>query len=202
MIKILGVGHPRTGTGFTSKVFRLWGLDVGHEKLKKDGVVAWQLINETGPYPYILDLETRPLYEHLVYNIRNPRDSLPSIVYTENIKELSFDYRNSFYQNRMTSDHPVENAILSIIEYDNIVKSMSPSIVYRIEDQKEDLFKYFKNLYPTIKYKGISKKVNKRIHPSFDDMLAEFGDISLSYKKMINNYCLNYGYKKLFKKDV
>lgn len=198
MIKVLGLGHPRTGTGFTSKIFKLWGLDVGHEKLRKDGIVAWQLINDIGPYPYILDLETRPLYKHIVYNIRNPKDSLPSIVYTENTKKLSFNYRNSFYQNKMTSDNPTENAILSIIEYDNIIKKLNPDIIYRIEDQKEEVFNYFKKLYPDIKYNGISKKVNKRSHPSFNDMLTEFGDISSSYKKMINDYCLNYGYKSIF----
>lgn len=31
--KILVVGHPRTGTGYTSKLLQSWGLDVQHERM-------------------------------------------------------------------------------------------------------------------------------------------------------------------------
>jgi len=196
--KVLGIGHPRTGTGFTSKICRLWGLDVGHEQSKKDGIVAWQLVSKQGPYPYGKELKVRPEYKTLIYNVRDPKESLPSIVYTEDIKQPSFDYRNYLYKNSMKRNNPIENAIISIIEYDTMAINLKPNIIYRIEDQKENLFDYLKISYPNIRYKGISKRVNKRKHKSFDEMLTEFGEVSREYKMLINNYCTKYGYSKIF----
>ena len=40
MINILGLGHPRTGTGYTSALCRLWGLSIGHERLENDGRIG------------------------------------------------------------------------------------------------------------------------------------------------------------------
>jgi len=40
---ILGLVHPRTGTGYTAKLLQSWGLDVKHEKMGKDGTVDWSL---------------------------------------------------------------------------------------------------------------------------------------------------------------
>ena len=75
-IKILGLGHPRTGTGFTSSILNSWGLEVGHEKLERDGVVAWQLAVENGPWPYMADFPNVES-EILIYNVRDPRTSIP-----------------------------------------------------------------------------------------------------------------------------
>lgn len=39
--KIIVVGCGRSGTLYMSKVFEILGLDVGHEKLGKDGISSW-----------------------------------------------------------------------------------------------------------------------------------------------------------------
>ena len=40
--KVVGFGCPRSGTKYTVKVLReLLGLDVGHERLSKDGGIGW-----------------------------------------------------------------------------------------------------------------------------------------------------------------
>ena len=49
-VEILGLGHTRTGTGYTSKVLSDWGLDVGHEVMRKHGIVSWLLVKPKGPY--------------------------------------------------------------------------------------------------------------------------------------------------------
>ena len=41
------IGCPRSGTSWLTKVLRHeWGLDVGHEKMNKDGGVGFNLIND------------------------------------------------------------------------------------------------------------------------------------------------------------
>ena len=119
--KILGIGHPRTGTGYTSALLKSWGLNVGHEVWEEDGIVAWQClipqaearIKLGGRLPYmqeniVLDeLE----FDHVIHSIRDPKTAIPSIVRTE---VGSTEWRSLWvpFSNR-NSD--VENAILSIV---------------------------------------------------------------------------------------
>ena len=91
-VLILGVGHPRTGTGFTASILSSWGLRIGHEKLMEDGIVAWQHVIENGPWPWIKHTDKlKP--EILIYNVRNPKDSIPSIVFTEDVRPESLKFR-------------------------------------------------------------------------------------------------------------
>ena len=82
---ILGLGHPRTGTGYTSNLLKTWGLDVGHEKMGADGIIAWQLVSDIEPRIFMEDFDSsRYTYKYLIYNVRDPRGSIPSIALTEN----------------------------------------------------------------------------------------------------------------------
>jgi len=195
--KIIGIGHPRTGTGFTAKLLSILGLDVGHETVGKDGIVAWQLIKQQGPYPYIKNLSERPAYSYLIYNIRNPFNSLPSIVYTEDTKMPSFEYRQQECNIPLDKKNPIDNAIISLTYFDRLIKEMNPSLVFRIEDQSHKLVRFFEKQDLEINHNSIiKKKVNRRKHPDFEQMINDFGDISNECKDMLQNYCMNYGYMK------
>lgn len=192
---IIGIGHPRTGTGYTSKLLTSWGLAVGHEEIKTDGIVAWQLIKKQGPYPYAKDIFERPKYEYLIYNVRNPFDSLPSIVYTEDIKSPSFNFRRNECQIPLNEKNPIDNAIISLTYFDTLVEKMRPDFVFRVEDQYKELFEFLQKKGLKVKATKISKKkFNKRKHSDFDTMISEFGDISNKCKKLFNNYCVKHGY--------
>lgn len=197
MYKILGLGHPRTGTSFTSKLMQMWGLDVGHEKIKNDGVVAWQMINENGPFPFMKPIKYRPDYDCLTYNVRNPYYSIPSIVYTEDTKNKSFSYRKKVLEFEETNNH-IENAILSLNHYDLKVLSMNPHVIFRIEDQQYELYKTLKNTGFDINYSEYNEKVNVRKHKNFDEMIKDFDSVSDNAKNMVNEYCVRHGYTKLF----
>ena len=215
MYNILGIGHPRTGTSFTSKLFRLWGLDVGHERLFSDGMVAWQMIAESGlnsgPYPYIRPLEEyhegvlykstikqRPEYKYLIYNVRNPYYSIPSIVYTENTSKSSLNFRQAVLGFPLC-DNPIETAILSLLAYEEKAIELHPDFVFRIEHDQATLYEFLAKNNLGVEYVEHNKKVNARLHKNFSEMVAEHGLPSSQTQELINKFCVKHRYEKVFK---
>jgi len=199
-IKILGVGHPRTGTGYTSKLLKSFGLDIGHEVIGKDGVVAWQMVKEGGPWPWFnSSIQQRPEYKTLIYNIRDPRTSIPSIVYTEH---GSLGYRTDVI-GVPKSENPVEQAILSILHFDELIMNMDPDIVYRIEHDSESLFTILNQKYENITYNPVGGKVNTREHKGFDqEILRWLEKVDPDVISKINYFCIRHGYNLLVPNDL
>lgn len=194
--KILGVGHPRTGTGFTASILKSWGLDVGHEELRKDGIVAWQLAVRQGPWPYIKE-ESQIDYEILIYNVRDPRTSIPSIVFTEDVKKPSLNFRLEKGK-VLKSYNRVEQAIQSILRWDLLVQQMGPDFTYRIEDQAKDLFDFLQSKDLSVNWIEPLEKVNARNHPDFSELKDEMAKVRPSVRGRINEFCLRHGYDLLF----
>jgi len=198
--KILGVGHPRTGTGYTSKLLQNMGLDVGHETLMKDGVVAWQFII---PKPILKEnklpwfnenIDHNNLrFETIIYNVRNPKTSIPSIINTEG---ASLGYR-SIWTPIAENKNKIENVIVSIVWTDlRIHELYQDVIVYRIEDQHEYLFNTLKQKYDLKKdYELPPSNYNKK--REYDSTL-DWDSVRPRYRNMINVYCAKYGYEKIF----
>jgi len=196
-IKILGLGHPRTGTGFTSSILNSWGLEVGHEKLERDGVVAWQLAVENGPWPYMADFPNVES-EILIYNVRDPRTSIPSIAFTENTNSMSLNYR--LKNGVLESPNRVEQAIHSILQWDRLITLRNPDFTFRIEDQSQDLFAFLQGKGFEIQWVESNQKVNARDHGrTIDkDLQTAFEKVRPSLRARINDYCVRYGYDILF----
>ena len=189
---ILGVGHPRTGTGYTAKLLQSWGLDVGHEVMGEHGTVDWSL--SAGGQSLWQDANFKDFeWKHIIYCVRDPRESIPSIVYTEDIIESSKSFRAREFS--IKDKHPVLFAINSIIQLDRIVRmSINPSFILKIEDGAEKLFSELQDsLEITWSDKFVNISQNKREHPNFKEMIKEYG--GEEYLKALNRYCKIYGYK-------
>lgn len=193
--KILGVGHPRTGTGYTTKLLNQFYLQVGHEKIEQDGIVSWQFVlpgdlfaNRNMPW---MDFSNPDQFQfdQVIYNTRNPKTSIPSIIHTEvsslSIRSLCFPIINQ-------GKTPLEKAILSILIFDAQIKSKYPNhFQYRIEDQQEDLYQHLSQTHElNPDWKLPSNKTNARNHP----IEIDWSDARPAYLKLINKYCEEYGY--------
>lgn len=198
---ILGLGHPRTGTGYTHNIIQSWGLKVGHEKMAKDGIIAWQLVYKEGPWPFISTVKEGDVYEwkHIIYNVRNPKDSIPSIVYTENNKKTSTDFRKRTMRINFEGN-PVEAAIRSIIKFDQLINKRKPSITFRIEDESKKLFDFLEAEGYSVKWNDaeVNKKYNARTHSDWDSLKPYLETVDQEHKNLINAYCQKYGYELLF----
>ena len=189
---ILGLGHPRTGTGYTAKLLQSWGLDVKHEKMGKDGTVDWSLAAGKSLWQDV-DLNGWN-WQHIIYCVRDPKQSIPSIVYTEDVGNASEKFRKQ--HGVRGGSNPIVSAINSLYKWDQLISELEPNVIFRIEDEGEDLFKYLEKVGIKVKWDEtiLGKKQNVREHPSWDEMIAEFGDIPGRAKIKLNSYCRKYGY--------
>ena len=200
--KILGIGHPRTGTGYTSKLLNSWGLRVSHEEMLDDGMICWQFTNHNNqdlPYYLLKDKSLRRenySFDTIIYNVRNPLYSLPSIIYTE---KSSLEYRSKFV-NIDTTQNILSQAIDSLIGWDGLVKNNHVHVIYRIEDQHKFLFDNLKQKYDNIVWdkSWVNKTYNERYHLSFDSILKLIKDVDKNKLDQVNAYCVKYGYNPIF----
>lgn len=49
---LVGLGHPRCGTHFTASLLTSAGLQVGHERIRRDGMVSWMTVAERDAVPW------------------------------------------------------------------------------------------------------------------------------------------------------
>ena len=195
---ILGVGHPRTGTGYTAKLLQSWGLDVGHEKMGEHGTVDWSLAPASKSI-WIGGADFREWdWEHIIYCIRDPRTSIPSIVYTENVGKTSENFRKEMGVSPTSSK--IGDAIMSIIKWDEYIRKLNPNLIFRIEDESKKLFDYLDNKDIDVKWNDsiIGNPQNTRDHKTWDDLIKEEQYVGNLYKKKINRFCDIYGYDPLF----
>lgn len=195
-VTILGTGHPRTGTGFTAHILQSWGLDVQHEALGKDGIVAWQLAVSEGPWVYLPEFEgIDPKF--IIYNVRDPRTAIASIVFTENVKPASTKFRVG-RGGVLRSSNRVEFACNSIIRWDQLITAKNPDFTYRVEDQEKELFDFLKSKGLDIEYKPSTGAINARKHEGIEELEHEKSTVRPSIKRRINEYCQKYGYPPFF----
>lgn len=201
---ILGIGHPRTGTGYTHIVMKSWGLKVGHEQMGKDGIVGWPLINRKGPWVFIDTVKPGDVYEYklVIYNTRDPKDSIPSIIHSENINEHSVSFRNKILNIDINKfDNKVEGAIESIVRYDEEACKFKPNFTFRIEDGAELLYTKLEESNLDVKWNEskVNKKYNRRDHSGWKGLEEDLKNVRPEFRNKINKYCEKYRYPLLFK---
>ena len=72
-----------------------------------------------------------------------------------------------------------------------------PNVQYRIENEEQKLFNYFKSVYPDIQYIEHPNKENTRKHKSFEQMAEECPTPSKQHIERINYYAMSCGYDKV-----
>ena len=129
---IVITGCPRSGTRFASHILRLNGLDVGHEKLGKDGISSWTLTAGS------LDSPCGPSFGHIRSRLRNytvyhqVRHPLDVIASLHTITEGSWDFAFKTLNLRRRPS-TLYNA-MSFWYYWNLRAANMSSITYRVED--------------------------------------------------------------------
>lgn len=197
-VPILVLGHPRTGTAYTAKLLQTWGLDVQHEMLGSEGTVDWQLVVKSGPWPFkknaseVMNLEG----DILIYNVRDPNNSIPSIVFTEDTNLSSKFFRLNQIKN--PSKNRVEFAIQSILAWDNLIMARKPDVVFRIERDNMKLYSFLRSKYPNLEFSALSEVINSRPHDSISILKEELLAVRPELKIALNEFCKKHGYSNLF----
>ena len=141
MKKFLNIGHPRSGTGFTSKLFKSFGYDVGHEVLGADGISSWMFTVEENQFWGTGINRKNYEFEHLIMNIRKPLNIISSIFYTENNVPASYNLRAKYID--FTALNDIEKAVKSILEWYKIIQYQNPELILKVDNNPEETLYYY-----------------------------------------------------------
>ena len=145
---IIGLGHPRCGTGFTSGLLKAGGLDVPHEKPGKDGMVSWMAGSGRVLVPWGRSIPNPDgIKEKKVFCVvRSPLKAIPSII-PENQNIRSFAFRSQVIWDKLGIDlasdrrwrkRPVSTAIASYAFWYQVNLLMKPEFIFRIDKPDDD----------------------------------------------------------------
>lgn len=164
--RLLFLAHPRSGTHYVAKLCQSYGLDVGHERMRADGICSWMLAADADHSPYgdgtvFRDYE----FETVVRIVRHPLKVLASSIHTENhgpeeptpidgmslreymlkhtFKERSWAYRRHFvssagYYNG-SAGNPYEQAVEVLLGWDKLIENRNPRLTIHIEKASDEL---------------------------------------------------------------
>lgn len=145
---LLIAGHPRCGTGYAASLCGQLGLDVGHEKLGRDGISSWMFAVDADENPYALDAVSRTrrafAWKHLVMPVRSLADAAASVMRESEHAPPSYAFRRQHIAaltglDLDTLPTPFERAVRSIVAWMRIVHAQQPALWFRIEDQADRL---------------------------------------------------------------
>ncbi|HUW15588.1 MAG TPA: hypothetical protein VMW94_00800 [Actinomycetes bacterium] len=145
MIYVLG--HSRSGSGYMAKLLQAHGLDVGHEKMGRDGISCWAWATRDLDPPWAPG--ARPFIEAddaVIHHVRDPIKAIPSIAFTEG------DPRCEAYRRRYCFIDPLANAWVratqSWIGWNGLVRALRPTLTVRVEEAEFDLRVFLGGLAP------------------------------------------------------
>lgn len=143
---ILGLGHPKTGTGFTAHLLFNNGIDVGHENLKREGMVSWLACVNRDDAPW-----NNKNYSDLDGDVktflvaRSPLKSMMS-VFAENNNDISTSWRRKVIFEEFGIDifspsigqGNIAPAVASMFYWYGLCLSHDPQFIYRVDHIEDD----------------------------------------------------------------
>ncbi len=204
-LKILGVGHPRTGSKTLEMLLRSWGFTITHEGEGLDGVVSWQFATEADAplIAYRRDEVSQKMdpknysFDFTIYHLRDPYFSLPSISITETFSD---EFRSKWGGYNLTKNK-LENSIRSILSWDKLILQKNPDVIFRVEYDIEKLYFHLRKKFGEKVYWSndqIGKKHNKRVHGQLESLKEEIDGLSPELMTEMNDFCRKYFYKPIF----
>jgi hypothetical protein len=122
-MRVVVLGHPRSGTGYTAHCFRQSGWDVGHESAKPDGIASWMWAVPDDRVPWGDARGKTPLPETVLHVMRNPAACVSSVAYTEIRSE---PWRSKWIR-IPEGCGSVERAIWSLYGWSRLIESNHPT---------------------------------------------------------------------------
>jgi hypothetical protein len=130
------IGCGRSGTTYTSKKLKSLGIDIGHERLKRDGISSWHLVSDQIEVPIETNFEqVRKLNLPFVHQVREPLQAISSM---QAIGWISY----KFLSNEISIDFENDSKILKAMKYWyywNLKAETKAVFTYQIEEFSQNL---------------------------------------------------------------
>jgi hypothetical protein len=204
------LGHPRSGTGYISKLFSGYGIKIGHECIDDHGISCWTFATKSANHFYgvpknesqkkIKGISRQDLnYNHLIQNVRNPFDTINSVYHTESISN-SHIFRMLHCQPIIDENlDMLSKTILSTVRWNKMIESLSPDIVFKVEDCESEVKEYLNSLnFNMIDNVFDNKKYNSREKSSIYKLTPEdYSSVPTYVLNELDEYCMKYNYKNI-----
>ena len=131
--RVLVTGCPRSGTRYTTLVLRRLGLDVGHERIGRDGVSSWALAVDAEQTPWGPSWgDVR--FDVVLHQVRHPLDVIDSV---ETLRPASWKFVSEYAPLDPGQSFPIRGALLWC--HWNGAAETRAALTYRVEAIAEAL---------------------------------------------------------------
>jgi|GEM_PF-61610 len=215
---ILVVGHPKSGSGYMTQLLQSFGLDIGHELMKQDGISSWMfaVIDENNPFALNKYAKTRKysFFKYIIHHVRNPQETIPSIIRDNQFSDLSYQFRKKHIQKQLGINldeysTELEKAVISFLCWNAIIEQQNPHLIIKVEQDQLKMLKFLQeqkltNIKDLDDVNLPSQDVNKdkpcqgvvREKPIITE--AEWKQLPQDLKNKLNDFCQKYGYSLMF----
>lgn len=196
------IGHPRGGTAYSSRLFKTFGFDVGHESVCSTGISSWCFVTPDG-WNVWTDKEKRKQYEFkwTFLAIRNPLNVISSLVRENNSNSQSLYYFEKWAGYKLTEENEINRAVQRYLQWEDTIEYWNDYIdfTFRVEDQQKDLFDHLRFIgydpYYHLGEEHISEHIVKRnINTRPKTKILTLEDIDGKYREKVKEKMIKYGY--------
>lgn len=205
MKDFLIIGHPRSGTGYMSKLFQYFGFEVGHERVWKHGVSAWQFTVDTESIPpWCKSKRGNYDFKYIIHVVRNPKNAIPSIFYTEDTRKASREYRQfHLFENGLSNlnkKSEVSHSLASYREWNNLIQLKNDvDLTVNVESAEEKVESFLiENGYEVNKNESKKPSTNYNSRKHRDWSSIDFSGVDKNEKVFMNSFCKTYNYDPCF----
>lgn len=186
-------GTPRSGTGYTAALLGAFGYPMGHEVLRDYGISSWCWAVDTGSVPTGVPRDGRS-QDFLIHAVRNPFDVFCSLVTTCLPSPEFLEFVGRWVEIDDSSDLAVAGSV--IVGWNRLVASLSPDLVFRVEDDPWVLGDFLMSRgYPVVSFPRFpSRSFNTRDYSlEFDPSVLRF--LSSDLLVSLGEHAERYGYE-------
>lgn len=197
------IGHPRGGTTYSSKLFKTFGFDVGHEKVSISGTSNWCFASQDG-WNFWTDKKRRNEYyfRWTFLNVRNPLSVINSLREEHKRNTDSLKLAKQWGKFEIESTNELEIAIERYLKWEEVLWNNNIDYWFRVEDQQKYVYDILKFLNYNPYYHLGEKKIHEHIiarnintrKKSYDPLTLH--DIPKHYRELIKEKIHFYGYEK------
>ncbi len=195
------IGHPRGGTAYSSRLFKTFGFDIGHEQISSTGISSWCFVTPDG-YNAWTDCSKRNEYNFkwVFRAVRNPLDTINSLV-KDNENPYTVELFEKWSGSQLTEENPIDKAAQRYLYWEDTINYWNDYIdfTFRVENQQKELYDFLKIIkrdpfYHLGENKITEHVVGRNINTRSKDKTYSLEDINKKYRKKIEEKIIKYGY--------
>lgn len=210
-VDFLILGHPRSGTGYISKLFSGYGIHIGHECIGKNGISCWTFATlncnhfygrpNVGEQGINKTCRQDLTYKHLIQNIRNPFDVINSVYFTES-SSFSHAFRMMNAVPKIDEDLDLlSQTILSVVRWNEMIQELNPEKVFKVESCEAEVSTYLQslgynlstNLFTDKLYNTRKKSQKQRLS------ISDYEKVPAAVLQELDKHCCKYRYDNILK---